>query len=212
MDLTEVIYRSRLTLFKALEARGYNTQPYSKLGINELKVFTTTNYPDNYIGLNMILDKKDDQQKKCHIIYPSPTSKMNQYQRILTQIDGLGLDPENDELMFMMQESVNDKVHSLVASHNWFSKKMRVSFFCIYEIVVNPLEHELVPRHEIVPSDNIPQLMKQLHINEKTQLPLIRYHTDPICRLIGSVPGDIIKITRPSPSSGEYIVYRACVP
>jgi DNA-directed RNA polymerase subunit H len=210
MDITEAVYRSRITLFKVLEARGYNTQPYSKLGINELRVFTTVNYPDNYSGLNMILSKKDDQEKKCHILYSS--AKMNQFQRLVNQINGLELNPQTDELIYMIQEPANDKVHSPVASHLWATQKFRVSFYCIYEIVVNPLEHELVPRHEPVPQEEIPDLLKRLRINERTQLPLIRYHTDPIGRLLGLVPGDIVKITRPSPSSGEYIVYRTCVP
>jgi DNA-directed RNA polymerase subunit H (RpoH/RPB5) len=210
MDLTEAIYRSRITLFKVLESDGYNTQPYSKLGINELKVFTMSNNEDNYEGLNMAISKKENEDAKCHIHYP--ISKMNQFQRIIVQIKKMNLDSKTEELIFMIQEPINEKVHSLVASHLWFSNSLRVRFFCIYEIIVNPLEHELVPRHEVVPKDEIPQLMKQLRINEKSQLPLIRYHTDPIGRLLGIVPGDIVKITRPSPSAGEYIVYRACVP
>jgi DNA-directed RNA polymerase subunit H (RpoH/RPB5) len=209
MDRLEAVYRSRITLFKVLEARGYSTQQYSKLGLNELKAFTI-NYPDNYAGLNMILSNKDDPEKKCHVIY-SPM-KMNQFKRIVDQIDNLDLNPEKDEVIYIIDESVNDKVHSLVASHMWASKKMRVSFYCVYEIVVNPLEHELVPRHEPVPQEEIPGLLKQLRVNEKTQLPIIRYHTDPIARLLGLVPGDIVKITRPSPSSGEYVVYRVCLP
>lgn len=210
MDLTEAVYRSRITLFKVLEARGYNTQAYSKLGINELRVFTTTNYPENYAGLNMIISKKNETDRKCHIIYNH--AKMNQFKRIVDQIDNLNLNPETDELIYMIQESANDKVHSPVAAHMWSTKKLRVSFFCVYEIVVNPLEHELVPRHEPVPQEEVPELLKRLRVNEKTQLPLIRYHTDPIGRLLGLVPGDIVKITRPSPSSGEYVVYRVCVP
>ena len=210
MDITEAVYRSRITLFKVLEARGYNAQPYSKLGINELRVFTTTNYPDNYPGLNMIITKTDEPEKKCHILYSS--TKMNQFQRLVNQIKGLELNPEIDELVYMIQEPANDKVHSPVAAHLWSSQKLRVSFFCVYEIVVNPLEHELVPRHEPVPQEEVPDLLKRLRVNEKTQLPLIRYHTDPIGRLLGLVPGDIVKITRPSPSTGEYIVYRVCVP
>ena len=54
--------------------------------------------------------------------------------------------------------------------------------------------------------------MKTLYITTKYQFPLIRYHEDPISRVIGAVPGDILKITRPSPTAGEYIVYRVCVP
>ena len=210
MDLTEAVYRSRITLFKVLELRGYSTQQYSKLGLNELRVFIATNYPDNYSGLNMILPKKDEPEKKCHILYSS--TKMNQFQRLVNQINALELNPEIDELIYMIQESSNDKVHSPVAAYLWSTQKLRVSFFSVYEIVVNPLDHELVPRHEPVPQEEVADLLKRLRVNEKTQLPLIRYHTDPIGRLLGLVPGDIVKITRPSPSSGEYLVYRVCVP
>ena len=40
----------------------------------------------------------------------------------------------------------------------------------------------------------------------------IKFHVDPIARCIGAVPGDIIKITRPSASAGEAIIYRVCAP
>lgn len=209
MDLTEAIYRSRITLFKVLEARGYSSQQYSKLGINELKVFATATNADIYSGLNMILPKKDDETKKCHIIYAF--TKMNQFQRMLDQIKNQEYNSDTDEVIYMIQDSVND-THSLVAAAAWSKYKLRVSFFCVYEIIVNPLEHELVPRHEQVPQEEVPALLKRLRVNEKSQLPLIRYHTDPIARLLGLVPGDIVKITRPSPSTGEYIVYRACFP
>jgi DNA-directed RNA polymerase subunit H (RpoH/RPB5) len=33
-----------------------------------------------------------------------------------------------------------------------------------------------------------------------------------IARVMGLAPGDIVKITRPSPSAGEYVSYRICVP
>jgi DNA-directed RNA polymerase subunit H (RpoH/RPB5) len=212
MDLTEAVYRSRLTIFKALEARGFDTAKYNKLGIDEIKVFTTNNYPEYYNGLDMSIPHREDSAKQIRVFY-TDAGKVTQYQRILNMIEKLeGIDSKTDELVYMIQDPINDKVHSLVASQLWFKKGIRVSFFCVYEIVVNPLEHVLVPRHEVVPKDEIPALLKTLRVTERSQLPLIRYHTDPIVRLIGGVPGDIIKITRSSPSAGEYIVYRACVP
>ena len=77
---------------------------------------------------------------------------------------------------------------------------------------MNPLKYYLVPPHEIIPKDEHDALMKSLYDTQKSQFPLIRYHEDPITRVIGATPGDIIKITRPSPSAGEYVVYRVCVP
>jgi DNA-directed RNA polymerase subunit H len=77
---------------------------------------------------------------------------------------------------------------------------------------MNPMKHYLVPPHEIVPKEQHEGLMKTMYITQRSQFPLIRYHQDPITRVIGAIPGDILKITRPSPSAGEYTVYRVCVP
>jgi DNA-directed RNA polymerase subunit H len=77
---------------------------------------------------------------------------------------------------------------------------------------MNPMRHLLVPPHEIVPKEQHEGLMKTMYITQRSQFPLIRYHQDPITRVIGATPGDILKITRPSPSAGEYTVYRVCVP
>ena len=74
------------------------------------------------------------------------------------------------------------------------------------------LTRSFLPKHEIVPNDQHELLMKELYITQKSQFPLILYHYDPITRVVGAVPGDIIKITRPSPSAGEYIIYRYCTP
>ena len=77
---------------------------------------------------------------------------------------------------------------------------------------LTPLKHILVPKHEILPQDQHKQLMDSMNITSKSKFPEIKFHIDPIARCIGAVPGDIIKITRPSSSAGESIIYRVCAP
>ncbi len=71
------------------------------------------------------------------------------------------------------------------------------------------LEHELVPKHEIVPYDEAVRILKELGVRPE-QLPWIRV-TDPVVRRIGAKPGDIIRVYRKSPTAGEIIVYRYVV-
>ena len=47
---------------------------------------------------------------------------------------------------------------------------------------------------------------------KKIQFPLIRFHEDPIARMLGLLPGELVKITRSSPTAGVYHVYRICAP
>jgi DNA-directed RNA polymerase subunit H (RpoH/RPB5) len=79
-------------------------------------------------------------------------------------------------------------------------------------LVINPTQHVLVPKHEIVPESEHKELMDSMYITAKSKFPEIKFHIDPIARCIGAVPGDIVKITRPSASSGVAIIYRVCAP
>jgi len=70
-------------------------------------------------------------------------------------------------------------------------------------------DHELVPRHEVVPVDEAIKILRELGVRPD-QLPLMRA-SDPVAREIGAKPGDLVKIIRNSPTAGKIIVYRYVV-
>lgn len=73
----------------------------------------------------------------------------------------------------------------------------------------NVLEHQHVPRHEILPEEEAAEIMERFSIRPE-QLPRLSV-VDPCALAIGARPGDLIKITRDSLVSGEAVAYRLCV-
>lgn len=69
-------------------------------------------------------------------------------------------------------------------------------------------EHKSVPKHEILPNDNLQEVLGIP--TEKAKLPKIRT-SDPPVIWIGARPGDIVKITRISESAGINIAYRLVI-
>jgi len=77
-------------------------------------------------------------------------------------------------------------------------------------VLMEILEHEFVPKHEILSDEEKTNLLEQLKV-PATALPYI-LKTDPVVRVIGAQIGDILKITRKSQTAGETIIYRLVVP
>lgn len=73
----------------------------------------------------------------------------------------------------------------------------------------NVADHIYVPKHEIV-SDKEKDAISQNYKASFGQFPEILM-SDPVIREIGAKPGDLIKITRKSPTAGESIYYRIVV-
>ena len=71
------------------------------------------------------------------------------------------------------------------------------------------LEHELVPMHEILEQKQVVELLKKYNATVN-QLPKIRAD-DPIALAIKARKGNVLKITRKSPTAGESIYYRVVV-
>lgn len=72
-----------------------------------------------------------------------------------------------------------------------------------------PSQHVLVPKHEILPSEEAKKVLEKYNVKPE-QLPYM-LASDPMARELGAKPGDIIKITRPSPTSGTTVYYRYVV-
>lgn len=213
-ELFDHVFRSRITLLNILSERGYNTKPYEKFGPDEIEAMVIAGQD----ALRMDLEKTDTssatQPTKCRVLYSLQKLKQRLpgFLRLLTNTDDNDdpVDPKTTEVIVMLAtpegESVVEVYHA-AAYEQWSSKKLRISFFRIANLVNHPSDHILVPKHEKVNKANLP-----FSLTERIKLPLIRFHDDIQARILGLIPGDVVKITRPSPASGEYIMYRICSP
>jgi DNA-directed RNA polymerase subunit H (RpoH/RPB5) len=207
------LYRSRRTLLRILADRGYNTKPFENFGPEEIEAMVIAG--PQALRMDLERPKPDDSNiTKCRVIYTLTKlkSKLSGFLYALTDKEkGEDIvEPANTEVIVMLAapegEPVVDMYHS--ASYEQYSSKgLRISFFRIANLVIHPSEHVLVPKHEKLKEEDI-----HLPKAERHKLPFIRFHEDMQARILGLVPRDIVKITRPSPSSGVYTMYRICSP
>lgn len=208
-ELTDTIYRSRKTILDMLEKRDYIVAPHRNISPKEITYMMAS---PNGEALRMDLGHKNGE-KTCKVHYY--TNKLKQ--KLKTYLAALSdpekpesyVDPATTEIIIMVAEPVVDTFHQTVLE-NYIATKLRVFIFQIQTVVNDPSKHIMVPKHEKVPAEEHATLLEKMFVKSKTQLPLIRYHADIQARYLGLVPGDIVKITRPSPSAGEYITYRLC--
>jgi DNA-directed RNA polymerase subunit H len=227
-QFVEKVFRSRETLLSVLHERGYDVTGASKFGPEEIRegLAATSNgraleftvkaregmtVPTPNVRVYIFLQRI--KQKLAGFLGSLETPIGIAPEANSRQADKLGspVDPSQTSVICLINEPVVSVFHQ-ASINQWNTRNLRISFFFMDSFQMNPLKHYLVPPHEIIPKEQHEPLMKGMYITQKSQFPLIRYHEDPITRVIGAIPGDIIKITRPSPSAGEYIVYRVCTP
>jgi DNA-directed RNA polymerase subunit H (RpoH/RPB5) len=211
-EFIDALYRSRITILDIMELRGFDTIKYRNFSPKEIEAMSVAP-----ITLNMVLPHKTDDNRQANIIYH--LTRMSR-QKLSTVLDDYlpgvleSADSKVIDAVLMMNDAIGEMHHK--ASLDYVSRDLKalrhVSMFCIYNLVNNPLKHVLVPPHTIVPAEEHKELMDRLMITSKGQLAMIRFHEDPITRCIGILPGDIVKIERPSQSIGVYVTYRVCVP
>ena len=86
---------------------------------------------------------------------------------------------------------------------------MGVLILAIKKHIILVPDHVYVPKHEIMTKKEAEQFLQKFNCNA-TELPLI-FVNDPAIIGLGIKPGDMIKITRKSGTSGTSFYYRYVV-
>jgi len=223
----EKVFKSRQVLLNILHERGYDTVGVEKIGPEEIRAALAAT--PNGKALEFTVKTRDGMttvtptvrvyiflsriKQKLPGFITSLDTPVGTGETSARQPDKLGspVDPALTSVVCLINEPVV-AVFNQASVNAWVTRNLRLSFFYMDSFQMNPMDHYLVPKHEIIPKEQHEVLMKGMYITQKSQFPLIRYHEDPMTRVIGAVPGDLIKITRPSPTSGEYVIYRFCTP
>lgn len=91
------------------------------------------------------------------------------------------------------------------------NNELNMQFFTLKELAFNITHHVLVPKHELVTDEQeIQKIVEDYCLKSKHHFPII-LKTDPVAKYYGAQSGSLFRITRTSPSAGEYVLYRCCV-
>ncbi len=210
--MLDLIARTRPTILEILQNRGYNVEAYRNESPADLfKIASTT--PSL---LKIHADKHPDgpaPMQRCCVLYwidaPTRLRIDNVVSNLFNEENPDSYNPLQDELIIILSEPFHEVFH-LQASKNWNKRKARISFFNIKNLVSNPTKHVYVPEHRKLTQEEAAEVMSRLYLSNKKELPKILYHIDMQARVLGLVPGDMVEISRPSTTTGEYTHYRIC--
>lgn len=77
------------------------------------------------------------------------------------------------------------------------------------EMLINITEHELVPQHILLTSEEKEELFSRYKLKESQLMKMLT--TDPVARYYGFKRGQVIKIIRKSGTAGRYVTHRLVV-
>jgi DNA-directed RNA polymerase subunit H (RpoH/RPB5) len=208
--LADILIRSRFTILDILKERGYDTTPYQDISPSQLVMLASGEQT-----LNIIVKKSDsanppppcERAAVCYFINNAIRTRMDTFLRDFFDVNEKVT--QADDILIILNEPYNE-IFDKSSLLQWQNSKIRMRFFHIKQLVVNPSKHVLVPPHRKLTSEEAAEEIKRLHIKSKAQFPLIK-HSDIQSRILGLVPGDLVEVLRPSPTAGIARVLRICV-
>ncbi|KAI0563972.1 RNA polymerase I II III common subunit [Gracilaria domingensis] len=193
-----------------LSDRGYavlNTNEDLNLSKDDFAAqLQTANY--NRESLTMLRQRRDNPADQIFVFFPDEERGKSVGVDVVSAITKRMENNVVNNALMILQTGLTPTAKGAVEKMS-ASGKCLLEVFIENELLVNITHHQLVPRHELMSEESKRALLRRYKLKE-SQLPRIQ-RTDPIARYYGLVPGNVVKITRPSETAGRYVTYRLCV-
>ena len=201
------IYSSRKIILDLAKRRGYDISQYENFTINEIQILNTNKQ------LDMLLEKVEgeDMGKKIYYKYHLGTKlrgpHIQDYIEDIYQVEEIL--STGDDLVIVTKDQPNAVTKNLLemefTQNNYF-----VNVYNLHNYLYNILNNKLVPNHKIINQDRKKEIAEEYNIVKDSQWPEIS-RFDPAAMAIGLRPGQVVEITRKSPTALETKYYRLCV-
>jgi DNA-directed RNA polymerase I, II, and III subunit RPABC1 len=198
MDDIEKLYRARGTVLEMFRDRGYSLS--DELFIDSKDSFKKLFYSKN-------LDFRVDSEGKPPVFIKWMLNfkiKPNMIKETIDNIreEGFQLNSPG-KIILITKAKPNTNISKIFKDKEFRGTEL----FWLNTMIFNITKHVLVPKHTKISEDDIRKLLVELYIQNKFHLPVM-LKSDPITRYLDLSSGDVCKITRYSPTSGEYFSYR----
>ena len=198
MDDIEKLYRARTTVLEMFRDRGYSLS--DELFIDSKNSFKKIFYSKN-------LDFRVDAEGKPPVFVKWMLNfkiKPNMIKETIDNIREEGFQENTPgKIILITKAKPNTNISKIFKDKEFRGTEL----FWLNTMIFNITKHVLVPKHTKISEDDIRKLLAELYIQNKFHLPVM-LKSDPITRYLDLSSGDVCKITRYSPTSGEYFSYR----
>jgi DNA-directed RNA polymerase subunit H (RpoH/RPB5) len=214
MSLLQKIFKSRNVIIDMLDSRKgeYNTSPFSNFSIQEIDSMLQNNTSKLSDSSNNPLDMtiKLTGSKKCIIKYVMVSKiRINNIQMYVMDMVNNVL-KKGDELILITKDKLsNDSSLSELFDSYYKLNNIFIQIFWLDTLIINITEHELVPKHRVLEEKEKAILLEKYNLSSLNKIPVIAKN-DPVAKFYGMHKGDVVEITRPSETAGQYICYRYC--
>ena len=204
--ITASVTKAFVTLKEMLQDRGVDVtrlEDYSEETLIDELTTTANN--------SAIIDVVDGQLKVVICIHSKPAPNLKAFIGTSDpEADEADKPPARQQIIIVTKEPLQAAAIKKIHTGPEY-RHAQVQFFTLKELQFNISRHHLVPEHKLVPEEEVADLMARYMVKSKGQGFSTILKTDPMARYINAQPGDLVRITRPSPSAGEYVSIRHCV-
>jgi DNA-directed RNA polymerase subunit H len=203
--LISKLFISRTVILNILKNfRGFDVGDYEGMGSHELQAMCKNKQMD-------MLITNVETGKKIFIKYHLEPPKLKQnhiYEYVEDLFDMEQILDSDDELLIITNDKINDTLRELL-SNIYKNDNKFVSVLNLNDYLFNILEHEMVPPHRVLLQDEKDIIYKKYYITSDKELPEIS-RFDPVALAMGIRPGELVEITRSSPTAITTKYYRLC--
>ena len=199
--LNAMIFKARRTLCNHLEERGYDVSSYNNFNLNDISILQSKDDLD--------MEVNNEEGHTIRVLFSlNKTLRVKNISELIEDEYETNLKPD-DDLIFIVKDSMNQTMKDYI-KNLYYSEKQFVTLFHLPVLQFNILEHNFVPKHIVLSTEQKESVYKQYNIQDDGMLPEIS-RFDPVAMVIGLRPGQLCRIVRTSKTAIQSDYYRICV-